>query len=178
MPVFKSLALQFYLNRTQNITKIETVQIATLAFCFDECWYTEATKPLAIVCLECSQSICSFQKPRNFFFFSQPSVSRVFNGFSYFHTLYSNSTYEFQSLRVCGQGRGILEVAHCFGKQCLSPPLSVDIGGRKQSSELAAQSVEEVQTQLTFIMHSKCSCILLTKFPPQLNIGCRLFIVV
>ncbi len=127
-------------------------------------------KTTRIVCL---QSICSFLDPRHFFFFSQPSV---FNSFSYFHTLYW--LYECQSLRVCGQGRGLLEVAHCFGKQCLSPPLSVDIGGRKQSSGLAAQSVEEVQTQLTFIMHSKCSCILLTKFPPQLNIGCRLFIVV
>ncbi len=135
MTVFKSLALQFYLNLTQNITKTKTVQIATLAFCFDECWYTEATKPLAIVCLECSQSICSFLKPRNLFYFSQPSVSRVFNSFSYFHTLYSHSMYECMSLRVCGQGRGILEVAHCFGKQCLSPPLSVDIGGENSRAD-------------------------------------------
>jgi len=87
-----------------------------------------------------------------------------------FHAEYASASFWESVYRGGAIGSGPL----FLGNNAYLPPCPSALGGENSGVE----SVEEVETQLTFIMHSKCSCILLTKFPPQLNIGCRLFIVV
>lgn len=92
-----------------------------------------------------------------------------------FSPTFTHLSWECQWLGVFVVEHG-LEVAHCFGKTILISLLVCR--PRDWGVVFAVESAEETDTHLTFTMHSKCSCIPRTKFPPLLNIGLQLFIVV